>query len=234
MRSSRVIAVLVPLLILVGCSKRTTKKPAADSEPTAAAKTQPQSPDKPKSGGAKGAKAEEGNWLKDDRFKTDSGDGLPLETPVNGGKPGWGTGSGPKGGWTAPPPGEAPQAGAGGAVAGGPLAVPPPALGIAPTTPTRYSTVTEADMKEIWVFVENRSGASGKMPSQLDIYRALLAASYNSGALVKDGSITLTGATARESIWAYETKALLSGGLACSQNGVETLTAAELRKRLGK
>jgi hypothetical protein len=109
----------------------------------------------------------------------------------------------------------------------------PAAPGGTPTTP-KYSPVTEADMKEVWVFVENRSGATGKMPTQLDIYQALVAAGSSSAPLVKDGSIYLTGATTRESIWAFETKALISGGLVCSQNGVETLTAAELKARLGK
>ncbi len=249
MRSLKVIAVLVPLLVAVGCAKKTAKKsaPAAD-EPTAA-KVQPQP--KPSGGAtAGGGKADEKgdgpNWLGDDRFKDKTAPALPVETPGGGGKPGWGGAGGPPpGGWTAPvggvtatptgPAGPGPihtpaPPGPGGTV---PDARPPAGTGTS-TTPTGYKPVTEADMKEIWVFVENRSGASGKMPTKQDIYDALVAASYTSGALVKDGSITLTGATTRESIWAYETKALTSGGLVCNQNGVETLTAAELRKRLGK
>jgi hypothetical protein len=112
-----------------------------------------------------------------------------------------------------------------------PEPVKPPAT----PTPPKYSTVTEADMKEVWIFIENFSGAnSGKIPSQVLIYKALVAAESKAAPLVKDGSIYLTDTKTRESIWAFETKALTSGGLVCSQNGVETLTAAELKKRLGK
>ena len=91
-----------------------------------------------------------------------------------------------------------------------------------------------ADMKEVWIFIENASGASGKMPSQLLTYQALIAAKSPAADLVKDGTIFLTGATVRESVWAYETQALTNGGLVATQNGVETLTAAELKTRLGK
>ena len=112
----------------------------------------------------------------------------------------------------------------------------PPA--IAPGGGTSVSAVktavTMADMREVWVYVENRSGASGKMPAQLEIYQALVKGGSPAADRVKDGTLTLTGATARESVWAYETRALTDGGLVASQNGVETLTAAELRQRLGK
>ena len=36
----------------------------------------------------------------------------------------------------------------------------------------------------------------------------------------------------RESVWAFEAQARLTGGLVVSQNGVETLTAAELAQRM--
>ena len=247
MRSLVMIAVLIPLLFAVGCAKKTAKKPAADDPPGTTAQ-----PSGAPGAGAnkKDGKADEPNWLSDPRFKKEDGPALPVETPP-GGKPGWGVGTPPPGGWTAPGAGAPPTPGG---VAPNPMGAPPvsgpgaPAIGAAPvppnpepvkppvttTTTPKYSTVTEADMKEVWVFIENASGASGKMPTQLEIYQALVAASFTSGALVKDGSIYLTGATKRESIWAFETKALTSGGLVCSQNGVETLTAAELKKRLGK
>ena len=94
--------------------------------------------------------------------------------------------------------------------------------------------VEAADMKEVWVFIENASLASGKMPATATTYQALIAAESKAAPLVKDGSITLVAATLRESVWAYETQALTSGGLVATQNGVETLTAAELKARLGK
>ncbi|MBN9119900.1 MAG: hypothetical protein J0I06_12190 [Planctomycetes bacterium] len=238
MRSLKLIAVLVPLLILVGCAKRTAKKPAANDE-TAAAKPQPS--DAPTAGeDKKGAKGEESNWLNDPRFKKDGGPSLPVETPPNG-KPSGFNITPPKEGWNPPVAGVSPMP------AGGAPGLPaPPGMGVlqpepakppmpaaVPTTP-KYSPVSEADMKEVWVFIENASGASGKMPARLLTYQALVAAESKAAPLVKDGSIYLTGASTRESIWAFEMKALTSGGLVCSQNGVETLTAAELKKRLGK
>jgi hypothetical protein len=245
----RILTVGLCLLLAVGCAKKTAKKPAADDTP--APKVQLQQPSgAPSAGGNKKDDKDAPNWLDDSRFKTEGGPALPSETPPNG-KPGWGVGPPPPGGWTAPPPTGAPVTGGAPNPMGAlPAPVPgAPAIGVAPvapnpeppkpptttTTTPKYSTVTEADMKEVWVFVENFSGANGgKMPSQLLIYQALLAADSKAVPLVKDGSIYLTGTTTRESIWAYETKAILSGGLVCSQNGVETLTAAELKKRLEK
>lgn len=252
MRSLRLIALLVPLLLLAGCAKRTAKKPAADDTPT---QPQPAAPNSANKKDDKGNKPEEPNWLKDPRFKHDPEfTPLPAETPPNG-KPNWGVGPPPKGGWSGTPPaggaqpmpGEAAPAptgvgtapagpGAAGAVPPAPAKPPAPEkppTAVAPTAP-KFNPVSEADMKEVWVYIENRSGASGKMPSQVETYKALVAAESKAAPLVKDGSIYLTGATTRESIWAFEMKALTSGGLVVSQNGVETLTAAELRKRLGK
>ena len=231
----RILTAGLCLLLAVGCAKRTAKKSAPPSDETASAK--PQQPNA-KAPGDKGSKPDEPNWINDPRFKKDGDPALPPETPVNGGKPGWGLP--PKGEWTEPPPAGAQPMPAGGAP-GAPGAmgvlqpepVKPPAAP-APTAP-KYSTVTEADMKEVWIFIENFSGANGgKIPSQKLIFDALIAAESKAAPLVKDGSIYLTDTKTRESIWAFETKALTSGGLVCSQNGVETLTAAELKKRLGK
>jgi hypothetical protein len=94
--------------------------------------------------------------------------------------------------------------------------------------------VAEADMKGVWVFIENRSGATGQMPPPATTYAALVAAKSPAAALVKDGAIILTSATAREGVWAYEARAYLSGGVVATNSGVETMTAAELKHRLGK
>src|SRR5262245_30106955 len=88
--------------------------------------------------------------------------------------------------------------------------------------------VTQADMKEVHLFIDNFSLASGSMPDVRTTYAALVEAKAAAAALVKSGAIVLTGSRTRESIWAYEKAALDKGGLAASQNGVETLTADEL------
>ena len=72
------------------------------------------------------------------------------------------------------------------------------------------------------------------MPQPALVYAALVKAESKAAELVKDGSIFLTGASARESIWAFEWKAMTQGGWVASQNGVENLTAEELRRRLGR
>ena len=94
--------------------------------------------------------------------------------------------------------------------------------------------VAAADMRDLQVFIDTAALASGRMPSGADIYAALVDARSPAAALVKDGAIVLTGARERESVWAFEANAYLSGGLVVSQNGVERLTAGELKKRLGK
>ena len=220
----RILTVGMVLLLAVGCAKRNAKKTAPSPDDTATVK--------PANGKDAKGKADEPNFLNDPRFKKDPPTGLAPDGTT---KQPWAM-SPPEGGW---------QPGAGGTPVPAPGVPNPAGVGVlqpqpvpekppVPPTAPKYSPVSEADMKEIWVFIENASGASGKMPSQLLTYQALVAAESKAAPLVKDGSIFLTGATTRENIWAYETQALTSGGLVATQNGVETLTAAELKTRLGK
>ncbi|MCS7272169.1 MAG: hypothetical protein NZ703_13895, partial [Gemmataceae bacterium] len=100
-----------------------------------------------------------------------------------------------------------------------------------PAAPLR--TVTRADMQDVWIFMENASAVSGRLPSPAEVYAALMQAQSPALALVREGAITLTGSRNRESVWAYETRALQQGGWVAGPNGVEELSAAELRQRLG-
>ncbi len=230
----RALLLLVVLSLAVGCAKRGAKNTAPNDE-TAGVKLQPS----PGGKDAKGGKADEPNWLTDPRFKTDPPAGQPLPDAPSPGKQPWGIPP-PQGGWQGPNAGAQPvQPAAPGAPPPAPGAPIPPGMGVLQPQPAPVATpaakrVEMADMKEVWIFIENASGASGKMPSQLLTYQALIAAKSPAADLVKDGTIFLTGATVRESVWAYETQALTSGGLVATQNGVETLTAAELKTRLGK
>ena len=72
------------------------------------------------------------------------------------------------------------------------------------------------------------------MPASADVPDRADAAKSPAANLAVDGSITLTGSTTRESVWAFETKARTQGGWVASQNGVESMTAAELTRRLGR
>ncbi len=145
------------------------------------------------------------------------------------------------------PPGTTPPGGGalGGGTPGTVPGVPPggfPPGGLPPgagTTPppagsgTARRPVTEADMKEVWIYMENASAVSGRLPSPAEVLAALRATQAPSAALVADGSIVLTGAARRESVWAYERQALQTGGLIAGPQGVERVSAAELRRRLG-
>jgi hypothetical protein len=230
----RILTIGVGLILATGCAKKVAKKPSADDSANAKPATStPGASDKDKKG-SKGEKADEPNWLNDPRFKKD-----PPGVPADGSSPGkqpWGIAP-PKGGWQGPNTGVGPVQPA---VPGGPAPgmgvpqpqpMPPPATGT-PALPAKR--VEMADMKEVWIYIENASGASGKMPTQEMIYEALIAAKSPAAELVRTGAIYLTGATTRESIWAFEAQALTQGGLVATQNGVETLSAAQLKARLGK
>ena len=94
--------------------------------------------------------------------------------------------------------------------------------------------VSEADMKEVWIFIENASGASGKMPTpELIVRGARRRRSRRPRTLVKDGSIILTGATTRESVWAYETNAPTQGGWVASAERRRDADRRRARRRLG-
>lgn len=222
MRSFMLVAMLVPLLVLAGCAKRTAKKPSADDSASGVPS--------PVAAGDKDSKkeAKEGdapNWLTDPRYKKEKSD-----DPATGKQP-WGL-TPPQGGWQAnanPANGGQPRPPGTGVLQ--PQAQPekPPAM-----TPPKFSPVSRQDMFDLQVFIHDASLAAGKMPAPATIYRALVAAKSPAAELVKDGSIILTGATQRDGVWAYEARAILQGGLAVSQNGVETLTAEQLKARLGK
>jgi hypothetical protein len=112
-------------------------------------------------------------------------------------------------------------------------AAPPGRPGTSSSTPPAANvTVTMKDMEEIRIFVDGAS-MSGQMPSPQLIYAALIQSGSPAAKLVESKAIILTGAQTRESVWAYEAKAATQGGLIASQNGVETVTADELRRRVG-
>lgn len=216
----RTLLLLVALGLFVGCKKRAPTSPAKDELPNV--KLQQQSA----ATGDKDKKEDAPNWLKKPQDKKDQ---LPVDGPSSPNKQPWNVGP-PQGGFTAPAPGVQPTPAPGTGVLQ-PNAVPakPPM----PTAPA-FKPVEMADMKEVWVFIENASGASGRMPASALTYAALVEAKSPAAPLVKDGSIVLTGSTTRDSVWAFEARAYANGGLVASQNGVETLTAAQLQQRLKK
>lgn len=91
--------------------------------------------------------------------------------------------------------------------------------------------VTARDLEDVRIFLDAAS-AGGRMPHPDLTRTALLAAGSPAWRLVERKALVLTGATDRESVWAYEAAAPARGGLVAGPNGVETLTAAELARRL--
>ncbi|HEV3436795.1 MAG TPA: hypothetical protein VG122_05510 [Gemmata sp.] len=235
--------VVVLFLFPLGCGKKTVKFTGSSDNPTSPQNTQTAGVDKDKPGD-KAKKAGDkanlsNNSVFDSENQTFSGDGNQAGGVQ--GKPGWGIPR-PEGGWESPNP--QPAVANPGGTPGSPTKLPAPGgpgvaspnagasppVGTATTTGTK--PVSEADMKDVWIFIENRSGASGQMPAPRETYAALIAAKSPAADLAKDGSIVLTGARTRESIWAYEARAIKQGGLVATQNGVENLTATELIRRL--
>jgi hypothetical protein len=232
--------VLLLFLFLLGCGKKTVKFTGSSDTPTppqSAGVDNGKPGDKAKKAGDKPNSSNDSVFDRDNQ--TFSGDGSQAGGVP--GKPGWGIPK-PEGGWESqtPQPAVANPAGTPGSptklpVPGGPGVV-SSNMGVSPPVGTATNTgtkpVSEADMKDVWIYIENRSGASGQMPSPRETYAALIAAKSSAADLAKDGSIVLTGTRTRESIWAYEARAIKQGGLVATQNGVENLTAADLVRRL--
>ncbi|MDY3563203.1 hypothetical protein R5W23_004702 [Gemmata sp. JC673] len=246
----RILTVGACLLLLLGCKRGARDTgPARDEVGVKPAPATPTVAEKPDT-------KDEPNWLKDERGRPKR-DQLPVDGTTSGGKQPWNVGA-PAGG--AQPPTDGAQVGQSGATQPMTPPVAPPAPGgganpapakpqpmpaagnavpaLAPAGNTPLGAakrvVAMADMRDLQLFIDTASLASGKMPSGAEIYEALVAARAPTAALVKDGAIVLTGTRERESVWAFEANAYLKGGLVVSQNGVERLTADELKQRLGK
>ncbi len=237
------LVVLLLFLFPLGCGKKTVKFTGSNDNPTSPQNSETASVDKGKTGDKAKKGGDKPNSSNDSVFERDNQTFSGDESQSGGvpGKPGWGIPK-PEGGWESPnsQPAVANPGGTPGTpmklpVPGGP-GVASPNVGSSPPVGTTITTVTkpvsEADMKDVWIYIENRSGASGQMPAPRETYAALIAAKSPAADLAKDGSIVLTGSRTRESIWAYEARAIKQGGLVATQNGVENLTAAELLRRL--
>jgi len=234
MRSLLFLLVLLPLL---GCAKKPKITGKSDDTPAPHVAEKPKDKDK-------AASTEKPNWVIDK--KKEPRDELPAESGpgVAGKPPPWIPPSGvvPVGNPMANPqqPGLPANPGMPPLPMGQPAKPPqvnpaPPANPGVGQTPARPGkAVTKDDIDEVWIFIENRSLATGKMPNRETVFAALIDTKAASALLVQDGSIILTGATQREGIWAYEKNAASNGGWIATQNGSEQVTAAEFARRVGR
>ena len=92
--------------------------------------------------------------------------------------------------------------------------------------------ITAVEMHELHIYIENYSGATGRMPAKETILEVVKKENPKLYQMLQDGSIVLTGLQSREGIWAYQKDAPTQGGWVLSQNGEERLDAAEVKKRL--
>ena len=95
-------------------------------------------------------------------------------------------------------------------------------------------TVNENELKNLHLFIETASGASGRMPSPQEILAALQREAPKIAKHIQDGDIVLTGATTREGIWAYTKDPQSTAGehLILTSSGIERMQADTLRQRL--
>lgn len=110
---------------------------------------------------------------------------------------------------------------------------PVPAQPIQPTMPVDRRPVAEQDLKDIHLFVDTRSLASGRMPDPTTIQAALLASGSPAAKWVATGDIILTGAGQRESCWAYQKGATTDGGWIVTNSGPEQVDAATAKRWIG-
>ena len=96
------------------------------------------------------------------------------------------------------------------------------------------SQVTAKDMEDIRIYIDNASAASGRMPSPQMVADALQHSGSPVAEMVKNKLIIISPARSREDVWAYEAKSLEQGGFLVGTNGVEDVSAAEAKRRLGK
>jgi hypothetical protein len=185
----------------------------------------------PNSSDSRIAQDQQPNWIGDPRYLREKNASPTV------GSSGSGTGKGQ-------PPGTAGGVTGGGITVGSPGGGSLPVTPVSPTVPAnsdppRPSTitrpsVTQADMQEVWIYMENASAVSGRLPQPAEVYAALVQTQAKAAELVRSGAIILTGAKNRESVWAFEASALQQGGWLAGPGGVEQVTAAELRRRLSQ
>lgn len=92
--------------------------------------------------------------------------------------------------------------------------------------------VTQNEMKGLHLFIENASAATGRMPTKDQVMDTVKKEDAKLYQFLQDGLIVLTDIKTREGIWAFEKDAATNGGFILSQNGVERLTADEVKSRM--
>jgi hypothetical protein len=95
-------------------------------------------------------------------------------------------------------------------------------------------SVSQNEMHNLHLFIENTSAASGRMPSPQEIMAALPREAPKLAKQIQDGDIVLTGARTRESIWAWtkEPQSVAGEHLILTASGIERMAGPVLNQRL--
>ncbi len=110
----------------------------------------------------------------------------------------------------------------------------PATVAAQPTKKAPLRIATANDMKQLQLFIATLYLQDGEMPTVAAIRATLKKDAPTLDRLIENGSIMLTGAKDRSEVWAYDKAALESGGWVATMEGVQKMTAEELRKALGK
>lgn len=99
---------------------------------------------------------------------------------------------------------------------------------------TVQRAVSQNDLKQLHLFIDSYSGANGRMPSLEAIAAALKQEAPSLYKLWEEQAIVVTGATQRESVWAYTVEPQSGNGdhLAVTNQGVESISRQALEQRL--
>jgi len=97
-----------------------------------------------------------------------------------------------------------------------------------------YRAVSQSDLAQIRLFIENASLASGQMPTAQETAAALQKEAPGIYKQVEEGKIVLTGTRSREGIWAYTADAQSVTGehLVLTKDGVQRRTPQALNQEL--
>jgi hypothetical protein len=95
-------------------------------------------------------------------------------------------------------------------------------------------SVSENDLKNLHLFIENASAASATMPSPQQITAEMQREAPQLVKKIQNGDIVLTGTRTREGIWAYtkEPQSVAGEHLILTSSGIERMPATTLRQRL--
>lgn len=91
-------------------------------------------------------------------------------------------------------------------------------------------TVDANELKNLHLFIDTASLASGHMPTAAEITTVVRKEDKRLADAIADGTIILTGATTRESLWAYSKDAGTKGGWIVTNNGPEQVDAATAQR----